>query len=129
MIDIKNLYNKKYPLVKQYDKKDCGPAALLSVLKYYGGDSSLPYMRELCQTSRQGSSMLDILNAAKSFGFDARGATGEYRDLQQEKLPCIAHVIIEEKLNHFIVIYKIRGSKSYVADPGKGKYWLTEKDF
>jgi len=36
-----SLFQKKYPIIRQYDQIDCGPAALLSVLKYYGGDASL----------------------------------------------------------------------------------------
>ncbi|NOZ62530.1 MAG: hypothetical protein GXO74_12730, partial [Calditrichaeota bacterium] len=36
-----SFFLKKYPVIRQYDQIDCGPAALLSVLKYYGGDASL----------------------------------------------------------------------------------------
>jgi len=119
----------KYPIVKQYDQKDCGPAALLSVLKFYKGNSSLPHLRELCNTNLQGSTMLDLVNAANTLGFKAIGASGEYEDLIKEKMPCIAHVVIDEKLNHFLVIYKMKGKKVYAADPGKGKYWLKKNEF
>ncbi len=73
--------------------------------------------------------MLDIVNAAKILGFKALGATGEYEDLAKEKMPVIAHVIIDNILNHFIVIYKIKPEKIYVADPGKRKYWLSKSEF
>lgn len=122
-------FKLKYPLIRQYDQKDCGPAALLSVVKYHKGNSSLPHLRELCNTNLQGSSMLDIVNAAKSMGFKAIGAAGEYEDLMKEKMPCIAHVVIDDSLNHFVVIYKIEGRKIYIADPGKGKYWLRKNEF
>jgi len=122
-------YFKKFPVVKQYDQKDCAPAALLTVLKYYKGNSSLPHLRELCNTNLQGSTMLDIVNAAKSLGFKAIGASGNYEDLMKEKMPCIAHVVMNETLNHFIVIYKINKDKIFVADPGKGKYWLSKEEF
>jgi len=45
-------------IVKQYDQIDCGPAALLSVLKYYGGDASLVKVRDLCKMGVSGSTML-----------------------------------------------------------------------
>lgn len=122
-------FRSKYPLVKQYDQKDCGPAALLSILKYYDGNSSLPYLRELCNTNLQGSTMLDLVNAAKSLGFKAIGASGEYDDLMIEKMPCIAHVVIDESLNHFVVVYKIEKTKIYISDSGKGKYWLSKDEF
>lgn len=50
--------------------------------------------------------MLDLVNAAKKIGFDAFGASGEYEDLIKEHLPCIAHVIIDNQPQHFIVIYE-----------------------
>ncbi|HED05829.1 MAG TPA: hypothetical protein ENI61_04000 [Ignavibacteria bacterium] len=129
MKKIKRIIKVKYPLVKQYDQKDCGPAALLSVLKYYEGNSSLPHLRELCNTNLQGSTMLDLVNAAKSLGFKAFGASGKYEDLMKEKMPCIAHVVIDDSFNHFIVIYKIKSGKVYAADPAKGKYWLRKDEF
>jgi len=108
---MRKLFTVKFPLVKQYDQKDCGPAALLSIVKYYGGNSSLPYLRELCNTNLRGSSMLDVVNAAKIIGFKAIGASGEYEDLLKEKMPCIVHLIIDDKLNHFSVVYKIKDDK------------------
>ena len=124
-----SILKTKYPIIRQYDQIDCGPAALLSVLKYYGGNASLVTIRELCQTNVQGSTMLDIVSAAKSLGFDVFGASGEYEDLMKEQMPCIAHVILETGLNHFIVIYKIDTKKVFVGDPGKGKYKLTRETF
>jgi ABC-type bacteriocin/lantibiotic exporter with double-glycine peptidase domain len=119
----------KYPLIKQYDEKDCAPAVLLSVLKFYGGNSSLPHLRELCNTNLQGSTMLDLVNASKSLGFKAIGASGEYEDLMKEKTPVIAHVVIDGALNHFVVVYKIKDNKIFIADPSKGKYWLSKDEF
>ncbi len=119
----------KHPLIKQYDQKDCAPAVLLSVLKFYGGNSSLPHLRELCNTNLQGSTMLDLVNASKVLGFKSIGVSGEYEDLMKEKTPSIAHVVIDDALNHFVIVYKIEADKIFIADPGKGKYWLTKDEF
>ncbi len=119
----------KFPLIKQYDQIDCGPACLLSILKFYNGNTSLVHMRELCNTGTSGSTMLDVVNAAKEIGFDAFGAEGEYEDLVKEAMPCIAHVILNGKLTHFVVIYKIDDKRVYIADPAKGKYYLTKEEF
>ena len=120
---------RKHPIIRQYDQFDCGPAALLSILKYYGGNASLVYMRGLCQADGKGSSMLDLINAAKTLGFDACGATGVYEDLMKENMPCIAHVISKPGLNHFIVIYKINSKELTVGDPGKGRYKIKREEF
>ncbi len=123
------MLNRRPPLVRQYDQIDCGPAALLSILKYHGGDASLVFVRELCQTDAKGSSMLDLVRAAKVLGLEAYGATGEYEQLMQEKMPCIAHVVLESGLNHFIVIYKINYQRVLAGDPGKGFYRLSREEF
>jgi ABC-type bacteriocin/lantibiotic exporter with double-glycine peptidase domain len=81
MLLIEKFLKKKYPIVRQYDQIDCGPAALLSVLKYWRGDTNLVHVRELCQTNIQGSTMADIVKAARTLGFDAVGAQGEYEEL------------------------------------------------
>ncbi len=123
-------YNSfKYPLIRQYDQVDCGPVCLLSILKYYKGNTSLVHVRELCNTGTNGSTMLDVINAAKEIGFNAFGAEGEYEELIKESMPCIAHVVLEQKLNHFVIIYKIDKDRVYIADPGKGRYYLTREEF
>ena len=40
------LFNK-YSVIKQYDQVECEPASLLSVLKFYGRNTSLVDLREL----------------------------------------------------------------------------------
>lgn len=65
MLLFKNLFSAKYGLIKQYDQVDRGPASLHSVLKFYGGNSSLVHLRELTNTSVNGSTMLDVVNAAR----------------------------------------------------------------
>jgi len=122
------LRGRKYPVVRQYDQIDCGPAALLSVLKYYGGNSSVVHIRELSNTTVDGSTMLDIVAAAKSLGFDAYGASGEYDDLKSERMPCIAHVVIDNQL-HFVVIYAINSAGVLLGDPARGLSRRTRQEF
>ena len=118
-----------YPVVRQYDQLDCGPAALLSVLRYYRGDTTLVHARQLCRTDIQGTTMLDMVQAAREMGFVAYGARGSFDELAREKMPCIAHILLPEGVNHFLVIYKIKGDRLFVGDPGKGRYYLSRSDF
>ncbi len=120
---------RTYPLVRQYDRADCGPAALLSVLKTLGGNAPFPHVRRLCGTGSTGSSMRDLLVAAGELGLDARGATGDYESLQNEPMPCIAHVITETFLPHFVVLYRVRPSGVFMGDPGKGRMRLSREEF
>ena len=126
---MKYSFHNKYTIVRQYDQADCGPATLLSILKYYDGNTSLVYLREIMNTNTNGTTMLDLVNAAKQIGFNAYGASGEYEDLMKEQMPCIAHVVMDKQLLHFVVIYKINEKGVLVGDPGKGVYKLSRKSF
>jgi ATP-binding cassette subfamily B protein len=126
---MKNWLKHKYPLVRQYDRIDCGPAALLSVLKFYGGDASLVAVRDWCQTDTNGSTMFDLVSAARRMGFRANGATGDYEALTREQMPCIAHVVLQQGLQHFLIIYRIDKKSVYVGDPGRGRYRMTKSEF
>jgi ATP-binding cassette subfamily B protein len=46
-------------------------------------------------------------------------------ELKKAQLPCILHW----RQNHFIVLYKIRNGKFFIADPASGLMVLKEKDF
>jgi len=119
----------KYQLVRQYDRLDCGPAALLSVLRFYGGDAGLAQIRAWCNTDRNGTTLLDMAAAGRRLGFHARGVCGSFDDLRRQPLPCIAHVVLADGWNHFLVIYTIAKERLYVGDPAKGRFYLSRIEF
>ena len=129
LIKLKNIIRSRYPVIRQYEKTDCGPAALLAVLKYHGGNDHLVHVRELCRTTMEGTTMLDMVFAAEKLGFKAQGARGDYESLINEKLPCIAHVIMDNRLQHFMVVYKIYKNKVTLGDPANGLVVLTRDKF
>lgn len=57
-----------FPHEYQMDAKDCGPACLKIIAKYYGKYYSLQYLRDLCGITREGVSLLDISYAADKIG-------------------------------------------------------------
>ncbi|MCW3464758.1 peptidase domain-containing ABC transporter [Chitinophaga nivalis] len=117
---------KKFPNYLQYDEMDCGPTCLRIISRYYGRHFSLEYLRSLCHTTRVGSSLLDISEAAEKLGFRTFGARVSFEDLLTEDLyPCIAYW----NQIHFIVIYKVRKNKIYVSDPGFGRIVYTAEEF
>lgn len=118
---------QKYPVVRQHEEIDCGPAALLAVLRYWRGDDSLAHIRELAQTDSRGTTLLGLAQAAERLGFTATGATGEYDDLLREPMPCIAHVVNEDGLQHYVTLYQVRPDWALVGDPAVGlRRWTRE---
>ena len=118
----------RYPVVRQYDQVDCGPACLLAILRFHGGDAGLAPIRALAGTDAGGTSLLGLYQAAQSLGFDARGATGDYESLRGVNLPCIAHVVAEAG-PHYVVVYEAGELELRVANPGRGLVWLTRTEF
>ncbi len=124
----------------QQDQMDCGPACLSMVASIYNKQYSLKYLREHCFISREGVSLLGIIEACNKIGFETVTAKLTITKLFEMPMPCILHW----NQNHFIVLYKIsknRFSKKLtfkIADPGHGiitlnensfkKAWLSEQD-
>jgi len=114
-----------FPFVKQPDAMDCGPACLKMVAGYYKKSFSLETIRKKCYITREGVSFLGLSEAADSLGFRTIGVRIPFDMLETNvPLPCIVHW----RQKHFVVVYKIKGSRVLVADPAVGlmKYSLDE---
>ncbi len=109
-------------LVRQDDMTDCGISCLLSIIRYYNGNVSKEYLRDLSNTTKDGVSAYNLIVAAKEIGFQSYGLNGGVADIENNSLPMIAHVLIEEKYNHFVVIYSINRRNRVITlmDPSVG---------
>lgn len=115
--------------VRQHDITDCGAACLLSLIRYYGGDSSILHLREISGTSNTGTTLLGLYQAAGVMGFDAQGAEANgIPDLIKHAKPCVLAVIIEKTLSHFIVCYGYENERFIISDPAKGIVEMTEQE-
>lgn len=114
-----------FPLYKQLDQMDCGPTCLRMVAKHYGRNFKLQTLRKLCEINREGVSLLGISDAAEKIGFRSLGVKVDAQRLRDVELPCILHW----RKRHFVVLYKIKDNKYYLADPADGFFKLEETDF
>ena len=120
----------KYHCVKQHDLTDCGAACLATVSKQYGLKISITQIREIAGTDRRGTNAYGLVQAAQSLGFQAKGVKGDHGAFFSDfPLPCIAHVVMDEALLHYVVIHKITEKQVIVADPGKGIVKYTPEEF
>lgn len=127
---MKNIF-KKYVCIKQHDIKDCGCACLATISKQYGLKVPISKIREVAGTDKQGTSAYGIIKAAEQIGFTAKGVkANKPEDIFSEfPLPAIAHVVVDQKLLHYVVIHKITEKEILVADPGKGIVKYEPQDF
>lgn len=124
---------RKYPFIKQDNIKDCGCACLGMIINFYGGNLPIDQIRDLTKTDKNGTTAFHIIEACKSIGFNAEGIKTALEQLNKENLilPCIAHVVIDGKYKHFVVIYKIdfKNKKIIIADPSCSIKKITFSEF
>ncbi len=118
-------------IVLQDGIKDCGICSLLSVIRFYGGDVSKEYLRELTNTTKSGVSAYKIIECAEKIGFKGYGVRGDLKNIDKNNLPCLAHLIINKSYQHFVVIYDVdfSNNKVLIMDPAKGRRILSFSEF
>ncbi|WP_017495325.1 peptidase domain-containing ABC transporter [Flavobacterium sp. WG21] len=107
--------------IKQHDVKDCGAACLSSIGSHFKVNLPIARIRQFANTDKRGTNVLGIIEGAEKMGFTAKGVKGGLDALDKIPLPAIAHVVIKQQLQHYVVIYKVEKSKITVMDPGLGK--------
>jgi ATP-binding cassette subfamily B protein len=121
----------KFPLDRQLDMMDCGPASLKMIAKYYGKYYSLQYLRDLCGNTREGVSLAGISHGAESIGLRSLAAHCSTEDVI-EKVPL--PIIIHWDNSHFVVLYDAKGKRNgkatfHIADPAKGYVTYNREEF
>lgn len=78
-----------------------------------------------------GTSAMGLMNAGEELGFSCKAFKAESKEqiYSDIPLPAIAHVIIDKKFQHYVVIHKITQKYILVADPGKGIVKYSPQDF
>jgi len=107
--------------IKQHDITDCGAACLASISAHYKLQVPIARIRQYASTDKKGTNVLGLLEAAQKLGFEAKGVRGDFDSLFQIPKPAIAHVIVREKLQHYVVIYEVTKNHIKIMDPGDGK--------
>lgn len=139
------MIKSNFPHYPQADAKDCGPTCIKIIAKHYGKTFPIQKLRELAETTREGSNLLSISEAAEQLGFRTLGVKIDLEKLQEAPLPCILHW----NNNHYVVLYRIKkrkrsvgrwmwgvGSKKlgdgctyYISDPAGGLLTYNQADF
>ncbi len=116
---------KKFPNYIQADFKDCGPTCLKIIAKYYGKSINIQELRDYSETTREGSNLLFLSDAAEKIGFRTLGVKLNVQSLEEAPLPCVLHWNKE----HYVVLYKIKKGVYYISDPAFGLIEYNQKDF
>ena len=107
---------------------DCGAACLASVAAYYRLYIPVSRIRQYASTDSQGTNITGLIEAAEQLSLVAKGVRGNADSLSRIPLPSIFHVVIEKKMNHFVVMYKIASKKVIYMDPAFGRLCKESKE-
>ncbi len=116
----------KVPVIMQLEALECGAASLTMVMAYYGKWVPLEQVRADCGVSRDGSKAKNILKAARSYGFQAKGYRCELGAIKHKaSYPCIIHW----NFNHFVVLTGFKGGTACINDPARGEVKVSMEEF
>ncbi|MBP6755456.1 MAG: peptidase domain-containing ABC transporter [Bacteroidia bacterium] len=107
--------------IKQHDIKDCGAACLVSIGNHYKVNLPIARVRQLANTDKRGTNVLGVIEGAEKMGFTAKGVKGGLDAIDKIPLPAIAHVVVQQQLHHYVVIYSVTKDRIEVMDPAFGK--------
>ena len=110
--------------VRQHDSMECGISCLSMVCKIFDREYNTSELYKICKATKEGVSLKAITETAQTIGLASVSVRISVKELMTHKLCSILHW----NQNHFVVLYKIKKNRFYIADPAKGlvKYNLEE---
>jgi ABC-type bacteriocin/lantibiotic exporter with double-glycine peptidase domain len=108
----------KIPVMVQMQRNENGATALCMILGYYKRFVPIKEMREICVSSRNGSSPEQILRAAEHYGLLGTIKSVPVEELKNQTFP----VMIIWKRRYYALIQSIRGNVVTLIDPASGIY-------
>ncbi|WHH58598.1 NHLP family bacteriocin export ABC transporter peptidase/permease/ATPase subunit [Petroclostridium sp. X23] len=115
----------KVPVVMQTEALECGAAALCMILAYYGKWLPLEQVRSDCSVSQDGSSVKNVVKAARAYGLNVSEHRMEPAALRDITWPAIVHW----NLNHFVVLNGFKKDKAVLNDPAQGRVEVALEEF
>lgn len=111
---------------------DCGAACLASVCAHYGLRFPIARIRQYAFTNQKGTNIMGLIHASDRLGLSAKGVRAGIDALEMIPIPAIAHVVINDRIQHFVVIYRVNARKKCLVymDPADGNmHKVTYEEF
>lgn len=127
-------------IFRQTSDSSCAPAALATVLRKWGIEATESSVARLAGTSRLGTSMPQLIVAARALGVSAIELSPSWEQMQQINRPGVLSISLATgaiKRPHAVALLGINDSVAMIGDPARGKifsfdratlarFWLNE---
>ena len=112
---------------QQLEHSDCGLTCVRMIARHYGKRVSARALRGMCDMSRLGVSVRDVIDCCSKIGLEATGVKIGMDAVDRLPLPAILYW----DQMHFVVLYRVgkRSSRYHIADPSMGKAAYSESEF
>jgi ABC-type bacteriocin/lantibiotic exporter with double-glycine peptidase domain len=116
---------RRIPVIHQMTATECGAACLAMVLGYHGRRVRLDELREALGVTRDGTTALGIVSAARRYGLLARGVRVKVADLASLEPATILHW----QFHHFLVFDRVHKGVVELVDPAIGRRRVPLDEF
>ena len=115
---------------RQTSNSSCAPAALATVLRRWGMDATESSVAREAGTSRLGTSMPQLIVAARALGIQAIELSPTWEQIQQINRPGVLAVWLFDgprKLPHAVALLGINDNVAVIGDPARGRIFYLDR--
>ena len=115
---------------RQTSNSSCAPAALATVLRRWGMDATESSVAREAGTSRLGTSMPQLIVAARALGIQAIELSPTWEQIQQINRPGVLAVWLFDgprKLPHAVALLGMNDNVAVIGDPARGRIFYLDR--
>jgi predicted double-glycine peptidase len=112
---------------KQTSNSSCAPAALATVLRKWGIDATESSVARLAGTSRLGTSMPQLIIAARALGMQGVELSPSWKQMQQINRPGILAFDGIRQLPHAVALLAMNDNTAVIGDPSRGRIFYLDR--
>ena len=112
---------------QQTSNSSCAPAALATVLRKWGMDTTESSVARLAGTSRLGTSMPQLIVAARALGMQGVELSPTWEQIQQINRPGVLAFDGIRQLPHAVALLAMNDNTAVIGDPSRGRIFSLDK--